>query len=121
MPVADDSVILNRLVSHGPSPRLTSFKGSVGRNERSGSKVHVKALAPDRDSPVFPKVHRVRHVIILISNIALQNTEIDERSTFYGCVVLSVWRRDQMDVNVGAVPSLFPSGLNPTLEKGLWI
>src|SRR5262245_47383094 len=76
------------------------LKESVDRNERCGSKIHVKTLAPDRDSPVLPEVHGVWHVIILISDIPFQNTEIDERRIFHGCVVLSVRRRDQIDVNV---------------------
>src|SRR5213594_2765220 len=103
MHVADDSVILNRLVGHRPSPLPGSFKESVSRGERGCAKVDAKASAPDRDSPVLPKIYRVGHVIVLITDIALETTEIDESIVFYCCVVLSVGCRDQIDVNVRAV------------------
>src|SRR5262249_35288739 len=69
-------------------------RGMSTNSPGTGSKVHIKAFAPDRDRTVFTEVHRVWHVIIQISNISLQNTEIDESGIFYHCVVLSVWRRD---------------------------
>src|SRR5262249_46524516 len=75
---------------------------SVSRSEGSCRKVDAKAFAPDRDSPVLRRIYGVGHVIVLITDIALETTEIDVSSIFHRCVVLSI-RCYQIDVNVRAV------------------
>jgi hypothetical protein len=64
----------------GPVSPAENHSELVGRSERSCSKVDAKTFAPNRNSPVIPKIYSVKHVIVLITDIALETTEIDESS-----------------------------------------
>jgi hypothetical protein len=100
----------------GPVSPAENHSELVGRSERSWSKVDAKTFAPNRNSPVIPKIYSVKHVIVLITDIALETTEIDESSIFDRCIVLSVGRRDQIDVNVRAVRGQRPDTASPPLH-----
>src|SRR5262245_27355287 len=102
MHIADDSVIFDRLVGHGSFSLQRS--AVIGRwSQRGSAEVDAKPFAPYRDSPVFCEVYCFGHVIILVSHVAFHAPKIDETSIFHGSVILSVWRRDQVDMNIGSV------------------
>jgi hypothetical protein len=74
--------------------------------KRRRSEIHAEALTPHGDGAILREVDARRQIVVLIADVALDGAEIDEAGVFYRRVVLSVRRRDEVNMHVGGVGGL---------------
>ena len=74
--------------------------------ERGGTEVDTKTAAPDGHGLVLGQIHIRRHLIVLITDAALECPEVDEASFGHRLIVVGVIGGHEIDLDVRPVRGL---------------
>jgi len=70
-----------------------------------GAKVDAKPGAPDGHGAILFQVYVGGNIVILVADVALQNTQFDKTGTLHGVVVLCVRGGNEIDAHIWTVRS----------------
>src|ERR1700733_1827756 len=73
------------------------------RPQRRGSEIHAESFAPYGHCAVFSQVQVVAKRVVLVTDVALDGSQIDETGLFHRRCVLGIVRGDDVDVYIRTV------------------
>lgn len=73
------------------------------RSQRRGSEIHAESFAPDGHCAVFCQVQIASKCVVLIPDVALDDSQIDEAGLFYCRYVLCIVAGNHIDVYIRTI------------------
>src|SRR5215470_8472499 len=87
-------------------PASTRLKRSVRCGHRGSSKIDVEPRAPDRHGLVLAQVRSAGHVVVLITNVTFNGSEVQEPGFLYSGIIFGIGSRYKIDVDVRTIRCL---------------
>ena len=100
--VSDVSRFANIVTIIDPDAMLVILR-CLGRSQRCGSEIHAESFAPYGYCAVFSQVQVAIQRVVLVADVALDDSEIDETSLLHRRHVLRIVRGDHVDVHIRTV------------------
>jgi len=70
---------------------------------RRGSEIHAESFAPNGHCAVFRQVQVANERVVLVADVAFDDSQIDETGLLHRCYVLRIVGGNHVDMHIGTI------------------